>query len=159
MSIAVLKLPLCIVAVLTEIVSAATTNEKGFRAAEHTLPGDVVFTMLWTSLIADSEGLNLTFLTEEIIFILVLLQIHFFFTVYEAAKERLQAATAFIERAAMQGEVEFPIEIKVALCCQTLILVNAHLLGFIECFLLYEITHLFKHFELLSNWWTVGSFD
>ena len=146
-------------AVLTEIVSAATTNEKGFRAAEHTLPGDVVFTMLWTSLIADSECFNLTFLAEEIIFTLILLQIHLFFTVNKAAKKRLQTAAAFIERAAMQSEVEFLIEIVIALSCQTLILVNAHLLRFVKCFLLNEITQLFKHFQLLGNWWTVGSCD
>ena len=58
----------------------------------------------------------------------------------------------------MQGEVELPIEIKVALCCQTLILVNAHLLGLVKCFLLYEFSHLFQNFKLFGDWWAVGSF-
>ena len=146
-------------AVLTEIVSSAATNEKGFRAAEHTFPSDVVFSMLWARLIADSKSFYLTFLAEEIIFILVLLQIHLFLTVNEASKERLQTAAALVERAAVQGEVKLTIEIIVTFCCQTRILVNAHLVRLIEGFLLNEFSQLFQHVQLLSDRWAVRSFD
>ena len=156
---AVLKLSPYVVAVLTIIVSSAATNEKGFRAAEHTFPCNVFVAMLWTSLIADSESFNLTFLAEEIIFRLVLHKIHFFFTVNKATKERLQTAAAFIERAAMQGEIELAVEIEVALCCQTLILVNAHLLCFVKCFLLDKLSQLCQNFEFLRDWWAVWSLD
>ena len=86
LSFAVFVLAPFVVAMLAVVEGAASANKEGFRATEHALPGDEIFTVSLAMRHADTKRGQLARPAEEVVLRFAIHEIHLLFAINQATK-------------------------------------------------------------------------